>query len=255
MNINGLLLRRRFETWAVIALFLAGLAGCEQKMADQPRYDPLEPSRLFSDGMSARPVIAGTVARGELPSDSPDLTGMVESIAEPPEGPPSLDRSADYLNEFPLPVTAALVAGGRLRYGIYCAPCHGADGTGTGPVVEFGYPKAQSFRTDRLRQAPVGYLFDVVTRGYQDMPAFGNRIDSRDRWAIIAYIRAAQLSGEEQWDGSLASFAEQLPVMDSAAPIDQGRGRLVPTDAGSGRFVIAERPSEEPIEKNTNGVE
>jgi mono/diheme cytochrome c family protein len=181
-----------FVVFALLAL------GCRQPMGEQPRYDPLEPSRFFSDGQSVRRPVPGTVARGHLRDDPHYFTGRKSDTPAEKDGAakqgPSLDRAADYADTFPLPVTSALMQRGQQRFTIYCTSCHGRDGAGTGVVVERGYPKASSFHTDRLRQAPAGYLFDVVSRGYGAMPAFAGQIPSQDRWAIIAYVRALQLS-------------------------------------------------------------
>jgi mono/diheme cytochrome c family protein len=161
-------------------------------MAEQPRYDPLEPSRFFADGQSARHPVAGTVARGRL-RDDPHFFAGRKTAAEPGE-PPALERPGDYFDTFPLPVTSETVRRGRERFRIYCAPCHGRNGGGNGPVVERGYPAAESFHTDKLRGAPVGYFFDVITRGHKAMPAYARQVPADDRWAIIAYVRALQLS-------------------------------------------------------------
>jgi mono/diheme cytochrome c family protein len=228
----------RIVIGAIGVLWFVGLSGCEQKMADQPRYDPLEPSRLFGDGMSARPIIAGTVARGEMPQDAPFVTGRETLDTDVREAGPSLDVIADYVENFPLQVDATVVARGRQRFSIYCAPCHGADGTGTGLVVERGYPKAQSFYTDRLKQTPVGYLYDVVTRGYQNMPAFGDRIPPVDRWAIVFYVRTLQLSGGDLSDQQLNEIVNQLRTADGEVEPATQWQRPIPTDAGSGRFAV-----------------
>ncbi len=172
-------------------------AGCQQKMANQPRYDPLEPSRFFPDGQSARHPVAGMLARDEERTDYHLLTGTRPGV--PPAGgkerpAPTLDRAAEYEETFPFAITPDAMRHGRERFNIYCAACHGPLGAGDGPVVRSGYPQAQSFHTDRLRQAPAGYLFDVVTRGYQKMPVFAGQITPRDRWAVVAYVRALQLS-------------------------------------------------------------
>jgi mono/diheme cytochrome c family protein len=182
-------------------LLLAALCplttGCRQKMADQPRYGPLEPSRFFADGQSSREPVPGTLARGEAWEDAHLLTGKLPGV--PPTGSPerpapSLDRAAEYVDTFPFKVTPDVVRRGRERFNIFCAACHDKVGTGTGPVVGSGYPAAQSFHTDRLRQAPAGYVFDVISNGYRAMPRFAGQIPPRDRWAVIAYARALQLS-------------------------------------------------------------
>ena len=171
---------------------LVFLTGCEQKMADQPRYDPLEPGRFFPDGQSARQPVPGTIARGYASADRYVRTGRTSDA--PADRPPSLERPGEYVTEFPFPITAEVMREGRERYLVYCTPCHGRSGSGTGPVVAAGYPKAQSFHQDRLRRAPVGYLFDVVTRGHGPMPSYAGQIPPAERWAILAYVRALQFS-------------------------------------------------------------
>lgn len=162
---------------AVLILLL--LAGCRQKMADQPRYDPLEPSSFFADGMSARPRIPGTVARGELVTNEFFSTGKMGGQ----DG-----------NGFPIPVTAELVERGNQRYDVYCSPCHARLGNGLGMIPARGYRRPPSFHTAALRNQTTGHFFDVITNGFGAMPQYGTIIPPRDRWAIIAYIRALQLS-------------------------------------------------------------
>jgi mono/diheme cytochrome c family protein len=166
-------------------------------MADQPSYDPLEPSRFFPDGMSARQPVPGTIARGQEWEDRHLLAGTKPGV--PPTGgkerpAPSPQRPADYEDAFPFPVTAEVMQSGRERFNIFCAACHGRDGEGNGPVVQSGYPRAASFHQDRLRQVPAGYVFDVITHGYKEMPPYARQIAPSDRWAVVAYLRALQLS-------------------------------------------------------------
>ncbi|HJQ39842.1 MAG TPA: cytochrome c [Thermoanaerobaculia bacterium] len=148
-------------------------------MANQPRYDPLEPSTFFADGMSARPRIAGTVARGELVTNEFFATGKMGGAVG---------------NGFPIPVTAATVERGNDRYNVYCSPCHSRIGDGRGMIPARGYRHPPSFHTDTLRNQPTGHYFDVITNGFGSMPQYGTIIPPQDRWAIIAYIRALQLS-------------------------------------------------------------
>jgi mono/diheme cytochrome c family protein len=156
------------------------LAGaCRQKMDDQPRYEPLEASRFFPDGQSARPRVPGAVARGELREDAALYTGQVGG------------RPVDAL---PVPITAELLARGRERYDIYCSPCHDRVGSGRGMIVRRGYRQPPSLHLDRLRQAPAGHFFDVATNGFGAMPAYAAQVPVRDRWAIVAYVRALQRS-------------------------------------------------------------
>jgi len=163
-----------------VALVVLGLlAGCRQKMADQPRYEPLVRSTFFEDGRAARPLVEGTVARGELRGDELLYAGK--------EGGKPVDL-------FPFPVTLAVLARGQQRYNIFCSPCHDRAGTGQGMIVRRGYRVPSSFHIDRLRQAPAGYFFDVISNGFGVMPDYAQQVQPEDRWAIVAYIRALQLS-------------------------------------------------------------
>lgn len=149
---------------ASILLTFPLLAGCEQDMADQPRYDPLEASSQFTDGMSARTPVAGTLARDA------DLTAPA----------------------MPTPVTLPLLQRGRERFEIFCAPCHGRSGDGRGVVVRHGFPAPPSYHQDALRQAPDRHFYDVITSGYGAMYSYAARVSPADRWAIVAYIRTLQ---------------------------------------------------------------
>jgi mono/diheme cytochrome c family protein len=155
------------------------LLGCRQKMANQPRYDPLEPSDFFADGMSARPRIAGTVARGEANLDPYFETG--KSGGQDGDG-------------FPFAVTADVMNRGHERFDIYCSECHGRLGDGNGMIPARGYRRPPSFHTQTLRAAKTGHFFDVMTNGFGAMPAYRTMIPPSDRWAIVAYIRALQTS-------------------------------------------------------------
>ncbi len=164
----------------VVALALAALlAGCRQDMHDQPKYRPLRPSAFFQDGRSARPLIPGTVAHGQLGEDATYLTGKSEG---------------QYLTEVPLPATDHLLRRGRERFDIYCSPCHDRAGTGNGMIVQRGFRRPPSLHIDRLRQVPDGYLFEVISQGFGVMPAYAAQIPVDDRWAVAAYVRALQLS-------------------------------------------------------------
>ncbi|MGZ5472946.1 MAG: c-type cytochrome [Thermoanaerobaculia bacterium] len=148
-------------------------------MANQARYDPLEPSDFFADGMASRPRIAGTIARGEI-TDNPFFdTGKIDG------------QVAD---GFPMPVTMDLINRGHDRFNIYCAQCHGRVGDGNGMIPSRGYRRPPSFHTQILRTATSGHFFDVMTNGFGAMPPYGTMIPPQDRWAIAAYIRALQLS-------------------------------------------------------------
>jgi mono/diheme cytochrome c family protein len=170
--------RLRATTFVALAVLLT-LGACRQKMANQPRYDPLEPSTFFEDGMSARPRIANTVARGELVTDPFLATGKV---------------NGQLANGYPFAVTADVIDRGHQRYDIYCSECHGRLGDGNGMIPARGYRRPPSFHTEALRNQTTGHIFDVMTNGFGAMPPYGTMIPPRDRWAIVAYIRALQLS-------------------------------------------------------------
>jgi mono/diheme cytochrome c family protein len=160
-------------------LLLIALTACRQKMANQPKYDPYEPSDFFADGMSARPRIPGTVARGELVADSFAVTGKI--------------NGADG-DGYPFAITAQVMDRGQERFNIYCSVCHGRAGDGNGMIPSRGLRHPPSFHTDALRTAKTGHFFDVMTNGFGAMPSYAPQIPVEDRWAIIAYVRALQLS-------------------------------------------------------------
>lgn len=167
---------------ASISIALAStmlLAGCRQDMQDQPRMFPQRSTPMFADGRSVRPQVQGTVAREQGDAGSYFLTGMVNG------------KEGDGL---PLPVNVALLQRGEERFNIYCAACHSRVGNGGGIIVQRGYRPAGNFHTDRLRTAPLGHFFNVMTNGYGAMPDYAAQVTPEDRWAIAAYIRALQLS-------------------------------------------------------------
>jgi hypothetical protein len=161
------------------ALCLAGVGACRQDMHNQPKYRPLRDSAFFGDGSSARPHVEGTVARGTLNADQAYFTGK------------NGNTPVDVL---PFTVDARVLDRGEERYNIYCTPCHDATGSGRGMVVQRGFRQPPSFHESRLRSAPVGHYFDVMTNGFGVMPDYRAQISVADRWAIVAYIRALQLS-------------------------------------------------------------
>jgi mono/diheme cytochrome c family protein len=148
-------------------------------MHDQPKYIPLRQSAFFADERSARPLVTGTVARGQLREDTLLYTGKVDG--------------AD-ATMFPFPVDERTLRRGQERYDIFCAPCHARTGEGDGMIVRRGYRRPPSYHDDRLRSAAVGHFFDVITNGFGAMPDYAAQITAEDRWAIAAYIRVLQLS-------------------------------------------------------------
>ena len=160
---------------AAAILFLSG--GCrylKQDMANQPKNRPLSPSDFFDDGRSERPLVENTVARGSIADDE---------LFVPKDS-----------NNFPLPVNRELLERGEERYKIFCTPCHGLQGDGNGMVAMRGMKHPPTFHQDRLRQAPNGYFYDNITNGFGAMYGYSAQIPPHDRWAIIAYVRALQLS-------------------------------------------------------------
>jgi mono/diheme cytochrome c family protein len=161
----------------VAALLLT--AGCRHDMQEQPYQRPLVESDFYADKRAARPIIPTTVARGHLYDDTYFYTGKI---------------GANDGDSMPFPVTAQVMQHGQQRFNIYCSPCHGEAGDGNGMIVQRGYKRPPSYHIDRLRRAPIGYFFDVMTNGFGAMPDYSQQVSPEDRWAIAAYIRALQLS-------------------------------------------------------------
>ena len=163
----------------VLATTCAGTA-CRQDMYNQPKYKPLAKSEFFDDDTSARPLPPHTVPRGHLDEDTAFATGK--------------NDDGTLAAALPVPVTRQLLERGKERYTIYCSMCHGNEGDANGMVVQRGYPPPPSYHIDRLRNAPPGYLYSVITNGYGIMYPYASRVEGPDRWAIVAYVRALQLS-------------------------------------------------------------
>jgi len=162
--------------------FAAGLAaqGCRQDMHDQPKLETLEKSIFFADGRASRPLIEGTVARGHAVIDTHLELGK--------------DAAGKPVTTLPFAATKDVITRGHERFDIFCAPCHGRTGEGDGIIVRRGFKQPPSFHIDRLRQSQVGYFYDVIKNGFATMPDYAAQIPVNDRWAIVAYIRALQLS-------------------------------------------------------------
>jgi mono/diheme cytochrome c family protein len=173
---------------------LAIVAGaCRSDMQDQPKYKPFRQSRFFDDGRAVRPPVEDTVARGTLEDTSPFDTGKAHG---------------QYVRESPIPSTPAVLARGRERYEAFCSPCHDRTGAGGGMIVERGFRRPPSFHDDRLRDAADGYFVEVIAKGFGVMPAYAAQVPPDDRWAIVAYVRALQLSQHAP--------ARELPAEDRA---------------------------------------
>lgn len=193
----------RWRQISVLGLLATlALAGCRQDMHDQPRFKPLARSDFYVDMRSARPPVEGTVARGQWHEDSYFYTGKVGN------------QPGDAI---PFPVTQDVLARGQERFNIFCAPCHSRTGDGKGMIVQRGFQPPPSYHTDRLRKAPLGYFYGVITDGFGAMPEYASQISPRDRWDIVAYIRALQLSQ----NASTADVPERQKVP-SQPPVFRG---------------------------------
>jgi mono/diheme cytochrome c family protein len=186
--------------WSVIGLTLLGI-GCRYDMQDQPRYKAYKESDFFGDKRASRDLPEGTVARGLLRENKALYTGKKE-VASNAAATTVTDASGntvvtsfpDAIEEFPVPVTKELVDRGEQRYKVFCIVCHGPTGNGDGMIVRRGFSKPPTYNDDRLRNAPVGHFYDVITNGYGKMNSYASQIPVADRWAIVAYIRALQIS-------------------------------------------------------------
>lgn len=165
-------------------------------MDNQQKYMPLEESDFFEDGAAMRPLVPGTVARGELRDDSALYTGK--------------DVHGAFIETIPVPVTLQLLERGRERYDIFCSVCHSRVGDGRGILVTRGYVPPADFHTDRLRELPVGEIFNVITHGIRNMPAYNHQVPVSDRWAVIAYIRALQRSQNATIDDVPADMRQSI---------------------------------------------
>jgi Cytochrome C oxidase, cbb3-type, subunit III len=218
---------------SIVVIALAGtalLAACRLDMQVQPRVNPLAKSDFFPDQRSARPPVEGTVARGQLHEDAYFYTGKIGN------------SPGDYL---PFPVTREVLDRGRERYNIFCAPCHSRVGDGNGFVPSRGFARTPpSFHIPRLQKAPAGYFYDVITEGFGTMPDYASQIPARDRWNIVAYVRALQLSQN-------ATMAD-VPAGQSVPSVppkftEPGNGATLPVVAPATHSTSEEQ--EEPKEK------
>lgn len=196
------------------ALLLAALGGCRQEMYDQARYKPLGESSFYSDRRASRPLPEGTVARGWLREDQRLYQGK---------------NGRELVAVLPMPLTRELLARGRERFNIYCSPCHDRTGEGRGMVVRRGYQPPPSLHIERLRDAPVGHFFDVMTNGLGVMPDYASQIPVSDRWAISAYVKALQLSRNAPVSDvppdKRAALGQPEGTVPPAAPIEREMGQ------------------------------
>ncbi|HKR22446.1 MAG TPA: cytochrome c [Pyrinomonadaceae bacterium] len=203
---------------------------------------PFRGTAFFGDGLSARQPIQGTIARGFLRDNAEYFTGKKSKTPGAPSTPAASPSASpgtgaaqnataatsfpDDIETFPFPITEDTVKRGRQRYEIFCSACHGFTGHGDGMIVRRGFRRAASFNDDRLRQAPVGHFFDAITNGWGAMPSYASQIPVQDRWAIIAYVRALQLS---QQNAQAAPGASPVPA---ASPAPRVTASPAPSPSG-----------------------
>jgi mono/diheme cytochrome c family protein len=188
-----------------VALLIAPvlLAGCSRlDMQDQPKLKFERPSDFFADGRSGRPEVDGSIARGSLNVDTAYYEGK--------------DAAGKDIDAFPLTVDKDLIIRGQQRFDAFCAPCHGRIGNGLGMIVRRGFKQPPSYHIDRLRSAPVGHFYDVITNGYGAMLNYSQQVSVRDRWAIVSYIRALQYSENANVSDLSAEARAKVPQLGTA---------------------------------------
>jgi hypothetical protein len=218
-----------------LAGLLLGVSGCRQDMQNQPKYVTYRSSEFFRDGLSERPPVVGTVARGELHEDSYFYTGKTGT------------KEGDV---FPFPITLQVMERGRERYDIYCSPCHSRVGDGNGMIVKRGYRQAINFHDPKVVGETVGHYYDIITHGFGAMPDYAAQIEPADRWAIAAYIRALQYAQ----NGTMAdvpsdqrgSVKDQSQITVEGVPLTQA---LVSGGKGSSEEVSGAGASPVPVPK------
>ena len=222
---------------SLLAAYCLFGAGCRYDMQDQPRYKALKKSDFFADKKAMRELPEGTVARGMLHEDKAFYTGKKEdagSAAATAPAATTTDASGntliasfpDAIEEFPVPVTKQLVDRGEERYKVFCIVCHGPVGNGDGMIVRRGFPKPPTYHDDRLRNAPVGHFFDVITNGWGKMNSYASQVPAADRWAIVAYIRTLQISQNPNGNLTMTSSksVNSTNAGASAAPNSSAQG-------------------------------
>ena len=184
--------------WRLLAFALAAalvLSACGRNMYDQPKAETYEASPFFADGASSRPLPEGTISRERGAIDPVYLTGMGDG---------------GFVSELPIEVSEGLLRRGQERYDIFCAVCHNYNGDGNGMIVQKGFVQPASFHEQRLLDSPAGYYYNAITNGFGRMYSYASRIPVEDRWAIVAYVRALQLSQNATLDDVPAEILEEL---------------------------------------------
>jgi mono/diheme cytochrome c family protein len=224
-NASGLFRGLAFSFFLLTFAFLTG-CGVRFDMQDQPRYKAYKESNFFADKRGSRNLPEGTVARGFLKDDKALYTGKIDNPNLNAPVQTTTDASGNTLvssfpndiDEFPVPVTKELVDRGQDRFNIYCIVCHGPVGNGDGMIVRRGFPKPPTYHDDRLRNAPVGHFFDVITNGWGKMNSYADKLSAADRWAVVAYIRALQVGQNPEETLKMNSSANT----NTAAPAAHG---------------------------------
>jgi cytochrome c553 len=186
------------------------LFGCRLDMHVQPKYLPYEPTSFFADGRSERQPVPGTVARGQLRLDELMFSGRENGVV---------------VDKFPFPIAKADLDRGRERYNVYCTPCHDYTGQGRGMIVMRGFPQPPSYHIQRLRDAPAGHFYEVITNGFGAMYSYAARIEPADRWRIAAYIRVLQLSQNAKIDDVPESERQKLTQQSAQQPAGKSTGQ------------------------------
>ncbi len=202
--------------------------GCRYDMQDQPRYKAYKESDFFKDKRASRDLPEGTVPRGYLREDKAFYTGKTETNGQTPAPNPAATPAVDaagntlvtdfsgLVNEFPVPVTKELIDRGEQRYKVFCIVCHGPVGNGDGMIVRRGFSKPPTYNDDRLRNAPVGHFYDVITNGQGKMNGYAAQVPPADRWAIVSYIRTLQIS--QNPNGNMAMTPGKTANTNATAP-------------------------------------
>jgi mono/diheme cytochrome c family protein len=199
------------------------LAGCRQDMHDQPKFKPLGETAFYADKRESRPLLANTVARGDLRDGDPEFyTGKTAKDAK------------EDLEVFPIAVTQEFIERGEQRFNVFCSPCHGRLGNGLGMIVRRGFKQPPSYHSEKLRTAPVGHFYDVITNGYGAMYNYAAQVSPRDRWAIIAYIRTLQFSQNAKVTDLSADVRAKLPSLTAPAGGEQKPGEAAAAPAKPG---------------------
>ena len=202
---------------------VAMAAGCRYDMQDQPRLKYYKQSDFFADKRGSRDQVENTIARGHLYDNKAFYTGKIDNPnpnAAPQTGTDAKGNTVvtsfpNDVDAFPVPVTKELIDRGQERFNIYCIVCHGPLGNGDGMVVRRGFPNPPTYHDDRLRNAPVGHFFDVITNGWGKMNSYAFQVPAADRWAIVAYIRALQAT--QNPDQNLKMNPSTTPNSNTAA--------------------------------------